>query len=239
METGPDLKPCWFKEFCKRRSETYCPVCQEIGYHFLVDKAFIERTCIPDEYLYVELRDLKLIGDVEQVYYYFNNIWDLASEGKGTYLYGRGTGTGKTSVSCIFLRRFLAQSIASNPNDFENRRVLYINTTEFLDRLRKSFTSPDDELEILLRELTDVKLAPRLILFDDLGAEKSTEWVMERLYMLINFRVSHKLASLFTSNLPIEELEDKLGKRIVSRILGCSKPLYLGGPDHRYCDWDN
>ena len=228
------LDTCFFAEPCPQKG---CSKCINKGLHYLAKRLYLPKTLIPLSYYELRFSDLTLSGESEEASFYLENIYRLVNEGKGFYAYSKGTGTGKTSVGCIALKHYLYWSLKANPYDTENRRVLYLNTSEFLDRLRKSFNRPDPELEGLMDELTNIDTAPKLILFDDLGAEKASEWVRERLYTLINFRASNGLASLYTSNESGEALINRLGSRVVSRVTGTTKPLFFGGRDRREGQW--
>ena len=229
------MKDCWFSEVCSGYLD--CNICQRKGLYYLASKLYIDQTNIPLRYLSLKLTDLKLAEEAAEITRYMANIRDLVNEGKGLYAYGTQTGTGKTSICCIILIRYLFRSLLEDPYNTDNRRVFYINTTEFLDRIRKSFNNKDQELDGVLEELMDIDHAPKLILFDDLGAEKPSDWVRERLYTLINFRVSNNLASLYTSNQSLAHLHPRIGSRIVSRLEGSAKQIEFTGPDHRRCDW--
>ena len=135
------------------------------------------------------------------------------------------------------LLRYLFQSIKERPYDVDTRRVLYLNTPEFLDSLRRSMNNPDKDLDNLLTEMVSIELAPKLMVFDDIGAERPSDWVQERLYSIINFRVGNNLANIFTSNCSLDEIAKSLGSRIHSRILGCARPIQLTGKDNRGCTW--
>jgi DNA replication protein DnaC len=67
------------------------------------------------------------------------------------------------------------------------------------------------------RELAAVSRCPLLIL-DDLGAAKASEWVEEVTYRLINHRYNHCLPTLITTNLAISDLRAYLGDRVTSRL---------------------
>ncbi len=224
---------CWFREVCNKEN---CSECQSRGLWYLAYSIYIERTLIPLGYRYKNFIDLELNPAAMGVSKYLKNIDKMVEEGNGFYAYGQGTGTGKTTVGCIALIYYLYYSLKKDPYDIDNRRVLYLNTTEFLDRMRKSFNNPDEDLDQLIEELTTIETAPRLILFDDIGAEKSSEWVNERLYSLINFREANGLASIYTGNLDPGKLENRLGKRVASRIQR-NKAIYFTGSDRREPSW--
>ncbi|MEU7179493.1 MULTISPECIES: ATP-binding protein [Streptomyces] len=67
------------------------------------------------------------------------------------------------------------------------------------------------------RELAAVGRCPLLII-DDLGAAKASEWVEEVTYRLINRRYNHMLPTLITTNLAIKDLRAYLGDRVTSRL---------------------
>ncbi|MFB8215700.1 ATP-binding protein [Streptomyces anulatus] len=67
------------------------------------------------------------------------------------------------------------------------------------------------------RELAAVSRCPLLII-DDLGAAKASEWVEEITYRLINRRYNLMLPTLITTNLAIKDLRSYLGDRVASRL---------------------
>ncbi|MGW7397274.1 ATP-binding protein [Streptomyces cyaneofuscatus] len=67
------------------------------------------------------------------------------------------------------------------------------------------------------RELAAVSRCPLLIL-DDLGAAKASDWTEEITYRLINRRYNYELPTLITTNLPIRDLRAHLGDRVTSRL---------------------
>ncbi|MFD7070632.1 ATP-binding protein [Streptomyces sp. NPDC059913] len=67
------------------------------------------------------------------------------------------------------------------------------------------------------RELAAVSRCPLLIL-DDLGAAKVSDWTEEVTYRLINRRYNYELPTLITTNLAIRDLRAHLGDRVASRL---------------------
>lgn len=69
---------------------------------------------------------------------------------------------------------------------------------------------------------------------DDLGKEKPSETVQEKLFMIIDRREVDGLRTSVTSNLDPETLgREKIDGAIVSRLMGMCKLLVLEGEDHR------
>jgi DNA replication protein DnaC len=101
-----------------------------------------------------------------------------------------------------------------------------INCAELLDTIRKSFDGPPSSV-------FDRSLNSPLLVLDDVGQEKGTPWVWERLYILINTRYENLRPTIFTTNLKPSEWENRWGGAITSRILGMSTVIELKGVDYR------
>ncbi len=73
-----------------------------------------------------------------------------------------------------------------------------------------------------------------LLHIDDLGAENTTDWVLEQLYSIVNTRYEDERAMVVTTNLSYEKLLEQLGERTVSRLVAiCGDILPLYGEDRR------
>jgi len=72
-----------------------------------------------------------------------------------------------------------------------------------------------------------------VLVLDDLGAAKPSEWTEEVNYRLINHRYERAMPTLFTSNLLIQKLADRLGDRVVSRLNEMAYTATVGGGDRR------
>jgi len=72
-----------------------------------------------------------------------------------------------------------------------------------------------------------------VLVVDDLGAAKSSEWVEEVNYRLINTRYEQGLPTLCTSNVPVKQLADHLGDRVTSRLTEMALRVVLEGQDRR------
>jgi len=71
------------------------------------------------------------------------------------------------------------------------------------------------------------------LILDDIGAEKVTDWVEEFLYLVVNTRYEKNHPMIFTSNLPLSKLADKIGDRIVSRVKEMCHIIEIKGEDKR------
>lgn len=119
----------------------------------------------------------------------------------GVLLYGN-FGTGKS---------FLAANIANAVID-QGFTALMINIIDLIGRV-KDFDTSDSAID----EIATVNL----LIIDDIGAERSTEFSLEQVYRIINTRYQSELPTVFTTNLSLDEIENPKEtqyKRIYDRI---------------------
>ena len=99
-----------------------------------------------------------------------------------------------------------------------------------LQSLRKGYENNDYDNR--LEMLCDVPL----LILDDFGTERVNPWATEQLFTIINARHAGGKATIFTSNLSIEQAEQRLGEwgiRISSRIMGMCDVVTMNGKDRR------
>ena len=119
------------------------------------------------------------------------------------------TGSGKTLYSINVL---LASLRLTFIKQFGPRVHKFITVTNLLEEIKKSFDEDSETDPIGFYSEVD------FLVLDDLGVEKITDWSLEKLYQIINHRYEFLKPTVFTSNLDLKELSDKLGDRIPSRI---------------------
>ena len=216
---------CYAEDYCKKDKSSCSEVCG--GYRVL--RALYSLSRIPIKYQYrmdlipddKDLRAFEALNDFKE------NILDHVNKGEGLYIWGENTGNGKTSWACKIMGYYFRKIAFSSGLENEG---LYIYLPTFLDDLRNSYNTSSSEFD---EELEMVKNC-KLLIVDDIGAERVTEWVRERLVSIINTRVSNGLCTIYTSNLSLKGLTDKLGDdRISSRIKGSVQELNLVGKDNR------
>jgi len=135
---------------------------------------------------------------------------------KGIYIYG-GVGIGKTHIAVALRKQCYSQEL----------RCRFYNAVDILDKIRDDYRNKDT---YNLDKILDYK---GLLIIDDIGAEKITEWVLETFYRIINQRYEDMLPVIFTSNFSLGELSERLGERISSRIAGSCEVVELTGNDKR------
>lgn len=141
----------------------------------------------------------------------------------GLIFFGKA-GTGKTHLA-VAIARFIIER--------KQIPVRVARIVELLADIRQTFNEHDgyrveSETE-LIRKFTSVSL----LVLDDLGAEKVSDWVREVLYRIIDERWLEQRPIIVTTNLNLKELEEKIGERIVSRIAGMCVQVEMQNRDYR------
>lgn len=129
------------------------------------------------------------------------------------------TGTGKTYQAYGAVRSLLGDGVRLG---WRATTAADLNATM---RLRQGHDGEE--------EFGKLKRTPLLIL-DDLGAATSNAWTDEHLYRLVNYRYNEMLPTILTSNLDTDELERRLGDRVVSRLSQMCDVAVLDGADRRF-----
>ena len=101
------------------------------------------------------------------------------------------------------------------------------SVVELLERYRASF---NDDGEITARISADLKSVPLLVL-DDLGAEKGTDWARERVFELVDARYNSLMPTIVTTNHDIGAFDERLASRLLAKQT--STVAYFVGPDRR------
>jgi DNA replication protein DnaC len=96
--------------------------------------------------------------------------------------------------------------------------------------LRDSFREKAERSE---REIIEHYSNVQLLVLDDLGAEKTSDFALQSLYIIIDKRYSEMRHTIITSNLSVDEIAGKVGDRIASRIAGMCRVIELKGRDRR------
>lgn len=140
---------------------------------------------------------------------------------EGLYLWGPA-GTGKTVLAWCLLLREMRERLAP---------CLALHAPEFLAELRRGFDAGGDR-----RGLVDKAKTTGLLLLDDLGAERPTEWAREVLLTIVEHRITHELPIIVTSNHDLAGLHQHMGDetgRLVDRLAGACRLVPVNGESFR------
>lgn len=107
----------------------------------------------------------------------------------------------------------IASAIANHLND-QGYIVIFQSVPDLLARIKSTFGKSQETESDILRALQQCDL----LILDDIGAEKVTDWVQEVMFRIIDKRYRKQRPILYTSNLKPSMLLEKLGGRIYDRI---------------------
>lgn len=219
--------------------EYKCTICKDIGMTIHKDEFGIEfaQTCkcqirdpqkYPLEYWkrsnyadYAASDKMKKMKYTKDQTAALNEIKDFLynyKENKAFYFYSNSiAGTGKTMLAC---------RMAINLTMMHGLSSQFIATHELKDMLHECIKD-----KIPIETVRNPLRSVEVLVIDDLGAEKTSEFFEETLYSILDYRLIKHKTTIFTSNLAQESLS--YGKRIISRIKGLSKPLKVSSNDFR------
>jgi DNA replication protein DnaC len=136
-------------------------------------------------------------------------------------------GVGKTHLAAAILRGLIEKGIL----------CLFYESGALLKEIQSSYnpvsqTSESKVLEPVYE--TDV------LVLDELGATKPTDWVRDTMMQIINTRYNDKKLTIFTTNYQDQQrserdetLEDRIGVRLRSRLYEMCKTVHIEGEDYR------
>ncbi len=180
----------------------------------------MKATCIHDKGL-LDCNFENDDGSVKQmkVAKWYVNTWkERKAENDGLLLWGT-VGTGKT---------FLAGCIANSLIE-QGESVLMTNFAKILNTLSGMYSEEKNEFIASLMRYS-------LLIIDDLGIERNTEYAKEQVYNIIDERYKAKLPLIVTTNLSLDELKDSkelMYQRIYDRVLSMCVPVSFQGESHR------
>ena len=95
------------------------------------------------------------------------------------------------------------------------RQPKFISVARYLERLRSSYSDDSPvSFEALYRPLE----AAQMLLLDDIGAERMTNWAQEQLYKIVNHRYQERLPMAVSMNLDEKRAIDQYGERTADRL---------------------
>ena len=224
-------------------AQQVCPLGECDGSGYLLEEGNVARPCaclarrsgrgssrrlgtgIPKRFRGVSF-DRKPIRDLDpyvlrHVRDFVRRIEDHVDAGRGLWFYG-DVGTGKTSLAML----------VSKAAEEAGRTVAIYPMTRLLAEIKETYDRDTGESYMqFFRRLCAVDV----LHLDDLGAERTTEWVLEQLYSIVNERWQDERSIVVTTNITnLDRLREHVGARTVSRLSEiCGDPIPIMGPDLR------
>lgn len=155
-----------------------------------------------------------------------DNIEKFVESGTNLYIHSPISGNGKTEWSLRLLQSYI------NKIWFKSDlrcRVLFINVPRYLISLKDSITTPSEYVDHIKKNIFEADI----VVFDEIGIKAATTFEFENLLNFINTRIDLGKSNIYTSNLTAQELSERLGSRLYSRILHMSLDIEFKGSDKR------
>jgi DNA replication protein DnaC len=159
---------------------------------------------------------------------YADKFSDYMMVGRGIFFSGN-TGTGKTHLAAAICLELVK-------HDYQ---PVFGTLIALLDKIR--FTYNEEYINHSEERILDQYVNCDLLVIDDLGKERATEWAIEKLYYIVNARYEKNLPIVITSNYEIRKLIERLtiknnieaAEAIVSRLCEMCIGVRMNGEDHR------
>lgn len=161
---------------------------------------------------------------------------------KSLYLWSESPGTGKTTTAVALLNQYLLANFIGNLRRKETppQRPVYFLDANQLQTEYSSFNRPrvpEDIAEPASRRYysaIEYGKHTDFVVIDDIGMRGATEGFRSDLHSVINHRVSNRMPTIYTSNIPIDNLEEVFGeKRLGDRVRDMCLEIHFGGTSKR------
>lgn len=147
-----------------------------------------------------------------------NDILDTIDRERVNFVfYGERSGTGKTYCGCVILNHYNIACIKRDERSALAKDRLYAYYVDFAGLINSLRSKYNDGFDEDLYET--IKNVP-LLMLDDVGSGKMSEFAQEQVNILFNHRQNYQLSTIITTNLSIDALKsDKgIGSRAYDRI---------------------
>lgn len=179
----------------------------------------LEKSNVWNKFRSKRIKDLSDIPELEKLCRAYVYEFKTHKE-KGWWLYfWWNIGSGKTHAATAVCNELIEQHFTE---------ILFVNMSDVSNRVRSSFDSAWNDSE-LFQDMKKVEL----LVIDDIGVEKVTEWLSEQLFLVVNYRYENNLPIIVTSNQSLQDLAKIHKPQIASRLDEMCKSVRFKGDDRR------
>lgn len=213
-----------------------CPLCKDTGYIGSEKCSCFIRMQIEYIYDYSQMKELLKTDNFDNMSLRFysgeslkqfehavetckNFVRNFNSDYHNLLFYGT-VGTGKSFLSSCVAKELLEKGCS----------IIYVSAVQLFQTISNHIYSYDKET---FMQITDALVSCDLLIIDDLGTERVNEFVVSRLFDLINERNLRHKSIIISTNLTLEDIRNNYSDRIFSRIYSNFERLHLTGKDIR------
>ena len=158
----------------------------------------------------------------------FVKLYPIDTDGQGLLITGP-IGVGKTHLAVGILLSLVEEKGA---------KALFCDYRELLKQIQNSYNPQVNSTELdVLKPVFEAEV----LVLDELGAQKPTDWVWDTVALILNTRYNDKRTTIITTNYPDlppgaskeESLGDRITERMRSRLAEMCKPIVMKGTDRR------
>jgi DNA replication protein DnaC len=151
-------------------------------------------------------------------------------QGNCLYLFGK-VGSGKSLKAACLLMECLRIGFTHKLGLYSSN-FAFVSVPKLLQEIKATFSK--DYVGPSEKEISDYYSTVQFLVLDDIATEKTTEWTLQVLYVIVDSRYNNLKPTIFTSNLDLNQLAIQFGSdRIPSRINGMCRQLKVGDKDLR------
>jgi len=203
--------PQWHKEYCSE-------ICSKLDRRKKNPLEYLLACNIPKRYHDCSFENYKTdSGNITA----FKTLHGIKKISESIYITG-AVGTGKTHLSVALVMKL---------RGIQPQKANFQQATGILIDLRSGFSKDASEKEALGKFQNN-----EILIIDDLGAEKVSDYVVQAWYSIIDYRYSNMLPTIITTNLSLDELAGRFGDRVASRI-SSGTVVTIKGEDKRLEKW--
>jgi DNA replication protein DnaC len=167
-----------------------------------------------------DVNEFRQLANIEK------QIEGFVVDGFNLYLHSYGCGNGKTSWAIRLISSYFNK--IWHKSNF-GCQALFISVPRYLLALKENITGHSEYADFINAHVKDADL----VIWDDIAAKTGSEFELNHLFNLINYRLDAGKSNIFTSNLGPKEMPAALGERLASRICNKSIRIELHGSDKR------
>lgn len=219
------MQECWLRSKCNG-IDCDKPFCLK---KFKIDKLYENSLLSEKHKKHLPLRIDEDGSDREsfkRLAYIERGIENFVKDGFNLYIQSPTTGNGKTSWAIRLLKAYIFSTWHKSD---VTCKVLFVHVPKFLLAIKDNITQKSEYVQYIKENVYDADL----VVFDELSTKSLTQFEHEHVLSIINYRLEAGKANIYTSNLTDEEMLEKLGTRLYSRIVIDAEKIVLCGRDKR------